>query len=203
MSNQHDVTNWINELADRPETSMENIWQAYYERLVGYARRKLGEMPRRHIDEEDIAIDAMNSLFNGMQAGRFPDLNDRDDLWKLLLTITARKAGKAIRGNLAQKRGGGSIRGESVFVNVHGEQGAGIGNVLGREPSSELAEHLVEQCEYLFGALDDDVLKQIAGLKLEGYTNKEIAEKMNCAIRSIERKLNLIRAQWEASLSQD
>ena len=35
-------------------------------------------------------------------------------------------------------------------------------------------------------------------MKLEGYTNHEIAEAMMCSERSVERKLNLIRKRWEA-----
>ena len=35
-------------------------------------------------------------------------------------------------------------------------------------------------------------------MKLEGYTNREIAEAMKCSERSVERMLNLIRKRWEA-----
>lgn len=197
MEEQDEITVWINQLADRPETSMDMIWRNYYGKLVGYAKRKLRDMPKRHLDEEDIAVDAMNSLFEGAQAGRFPDLNDRDDLWKILLTITARKASKAIRGNMAQKRGSGSVRGESIFANQFNDEGnIGLGNILGAEPSPDLADKVVKQCEELLGTLDEEVLQQIAGMKLEGYTNEEIAQKLDCAVRSVERKLKRIRDKW-------
>lgn len=204
MSDDDEITVWINQLADRPETSMDIIWQNYYRKLVGYAKHKLRDMPKRHIDEEDIATDAMNSLFRGAQADRFPDLNDRNDLWKILLTITARKAAKAIRGNMTQKRGGGTVRGESVFVNHLNDDGNfGIGNILGHEPSPELADQVVHQCEDLLGYLEDDVLQQIAALKLEGYTNEEIAKQLDCAVRSVERKLRRIREIWDRTSRED
>lgn len=192
-----DITIWINQLADRPETSMEMIWHSYYEKLVVFARRRLKEMPRRQLDEEDVVADAMNSLFQGVKEGRFPELNDRNDLWKILLTITARKAAKAIRANLTQKRGGGAIRGESIFVNPYDDSpNGGIANILGREPSPEFAEQVVRQCEELLGRLDDPVLTQIATLKLEGYTHEEIAHELGMAVRSVERKVNRIRESW-------
>lgn len=195
----NEITVWVQQLADRPETSMEVIWQQYYEKLISVARRRLRGMPRRQLDEEDIVVDAMNSLFAGVQAGRFPDLNDRNDLWKILLTITARKAAKAIRANVAQKRGGGALRGESVFVRPGDDgDGAGIANVLGREPSPEFADEVVRQCEELLGDLDDPVLTQIAALKLEGYTHEDIAERLGIAVRSVERKLARIRQCWTA-----
>jgi DNA-directed RNA polymerase specialized sigma24 family protein len=31
---------------------------------------------------------------------------------------------------------------------------------------------------------------------MEGYTNQEIAAKLGCALRSVERRLRLIRALW-------
>jgi hypothetical protein len=34
-------------------------------------------------------------------------------------------------------------------------------------------------------------------MKLEGYTNREIAEQLDCTDRNIERKLALIRKRWE------
>jgi DNA-directed RNA polymerase specialized sigma24 family protein len=46
------------------------------------------------------------------------------------------------------------------------------------------------------GRLGDDTLRQVALLKLEGYENAEIAARLNCALRTVERKLNLIRALW-------
>ena len=65
---------------------------SHFSKLVHFARRKLEGMPRRSDDEEDVALGAMNSFFQGMQDRRFPSVANRDDLWKLLLTITARKA---------------------------------------------------------------------------------------------------------------
>lgn len=197
MKNDDEITIWINQLAEQPETSMEMIWRNYYDKLLSVARRRMRDMPRRHMDEEDVVVDAMNSLFQGVQAGRFPDLNDRNDLWKVLLTITARKAAKAIRANKTQKRGGGQLRGESVFQNPNNDgEAPGIGNVLGNEPTPELAEDIIKQCEELLEQLDDPVLVKIAVLKLEGFSHQEISDELGIAVRSVERKVRLIRNLW-------
>ena len=45
--------------------------------------------------------------------------------------------------------------------------------------------------------LKDPGLRQIALWKLEGYTNPEIAAKLDCTVRTVERKLERIRAYWE------
>jgi DNA-directed RNA polymerase specialized sigma24 family protein len=72
----------------------------------------------------------------------------------------------------------------------------GIAQVLGREPTPELANMMVEECQRLLDALDDEGLRQVVLLKLEGYTCDEIAEQLGCVTRSVERRLQRVRAKW-------
>ncbi len=195
--NDDEVTIWLKGMTNESPLAIEQVWNAYYEKLVRYARRKLGDAPRRDADEEDVAISAMNSFYRGAKAGRFPKLDDRDDLWKLLLTITARKAKKRIRYNMTEKRGAGAVRGESVFGQPD-EGRIGLGEVLGNEPSPELADQVVDQCSELLDQLNDARLNEIAIMRLEGYTNEEIASHLDCAVRTVERKIMRIRDIWES-----
>jgi RNA polymerase sigma factor (sigma-70 family) len=192
-----EVTRWLSGLARGEDFAVEQIWRRYYDRLVRLARRKLAEGRRRVADEEDVALSAFHTFCRGAAAGRFPRLEDRGDLWKLLVTITARKAARLVRRETQQKRGSGDVRGESVFVGpADRERGGGIGEVLGTEPTPELAALAAEQCERLLEVLPRDELRQIALWKLEGYANDEIAAKMQCAPRTVERKLHRIRELW-------
>jgi DNA-directed RNA polymerase specialized sigma24 family protein len=192
-----DVTCWFRGLAEGDEAAVEEVWKRYYEQLVCFARGKLAQGQRRAADEEDVALSAFHSFCRGAAAGRFPQLGDRHDLWKLLVTITARKASHQVRRDMQQKRGSGNVRGESVFVGAGGaENGMGIGNVLGTEPTPEFAVMAAEQCECLLEVLPDDRVRQIALWKLEGFSNDEIAAKLECAPRTVERKLQRIRDLW-------
>jgi len=85
------------------------LWERYFARLVGLARQKLRSTPRRAADEEDVALSAFDSFCRQAEAGRFPQLLDRDNLWRLLVTVTARKAFHLIRDKNRQKRGGGVV----------------------------------------------------------------------------------------------
>jgi DNA-directed RNA polymerase specialized sigma24 family protein len=67
---------------------------------------------------------------------------------------------------------------------------------VGNEPTPELAAQLVEQYQILLERLGDDKLRQIAVWKLEGWTNGEIAGKLNCSRRTVIRKLETIRLIW-------
>jgi DNA-directed RNA polymerase specialized sigma24 family protein len=194
MSEQ--VSSWVLHLADGDEETARKIWNEYFGRLVRLARRKLDGMPLRDVDEEDVALSAMNSFYHGMAQQKFGDVKNREDLWKLLVTITARKATAKLRRHYAQKRGGGSIRGESVFGRQDELNRNGIGNVLGTEPTPELALAVVENCQILLDKLGDETLRQIALLTLEGHRTEEIAVKLGCVRRTVERKIERIREIW-------
>jgi DNA-directed RNA polymerase specialized sigma24 family protein len=165
---------------------------------VRLAQRKLPGQFRRAVDEEDIALSAFKSFCLGVEQGRFPRLEDRDDLWRLLVVITARKAHAQVRYHGRQKRGGGKVVGESVFQPAGDEspEAAGIEQVLGEEPTPEFAAQVAEECQRLIGLLGDEALRSIALLKMEGYTVDEIAVRVGCAKRSVERRLQIIRKTW-------
>jgi len=194
----NEVTLWLGRACEGDEQAVQEIWQRYYDKLVHLARRKLGPMGRRAADEEDVALSAFHSFYRGASEGRFPKLNDRHDLWKLLVTITCRKAIGQIKNATAQKRGGGQVRGESIFQRAGENDSAsgGIGQVLGEEPTPELAAMVAETCGRMLEKLDDPMLQEIATRKMEGYSNDEIAGQLDCVTRTVERKLARIREIW-------
>ena len=55
-----------------------------------------------------MALSAFDSFCRSAEQGRFPDLADRDSLWRLLVVMTARKATHLRRDEGRQKRGGGA-----------------------------------------------------------------------------------------------
>lgn len=196
MTGSDEVTLWIGKLCDGDGQAAQEIWNRYFERLTYFARKKFERLPCRVADEEDVALSALDSLCRGAAAGRFPQLADRQDLWRVLVTIAARKVYAQMRRQRAGKRGGGKVRGESVFLQVDGDDGDGIEQALGREPTPELANIVAEDCQRLLDSLEDATLRQVAQLKLEGYTNEEISSQLGCVPRTVERKLERIRDKW-------
>ena len=202
MSKDEEVSSWVLHLANGDEEISRQIWNEYFGKLVRLARRKLDGMPLRDVDEEDVALSAMNSFYQGMTKQKFDHLKNREDLWKLLVTITARKATAKLRRHFAQKRGGGGIRGESVFQkrDSFGGRDEGIGNILGHEPTPELATGVAENCQLLLDQLGDETLRQIALMTLEGHRTEEIAVHLGCVRRTVERKLERIREIWSSGI---
>ena len=200
MNVDKSVTCWIEGLRQGNELSAQQLWERYFSRLVRIAGAKLPRGVRRDFDEEDVALSAFHSLCTGVQDGRFPRLEDRDNLWSLLVVITARKAMYRMRSATAQKRGGGQVRGESAFRgSADGErsQAAGINQIIGTEPTAEFATELSEESERLLSLLPDDAMRSLALLKMEGYSNREAAAKLRYGLRTVERRLGLIRQIWE------
>jgi DNA-directed RNA polymerase specialized sigma24 family protein len=174
------------------------IWDHYYSKLVRFARQKLDGVQRRAADEEDVALSAIHSLCRGFQAGRFDKIDNRTDLWKMLVTIAARKACKQRRQDFAAKRGAGQVRGESVFLKHQSDDpiAAGIGGAVGDELTPEILQIVEESRQQMLDCLGDETLKKIALWTLEGYSTTEIAGKMDCVRRTVERKLERIRKKW-------
>ena len=197
------ITRWLERLKAGDRAAAQKLWEEYFHRLVVLARGKLRAVPRRAADEEDVALSAFDSFCRGAERGRFPRLDDRDDLWQLLVVITARKALDLANYERRQKRGGGTSPADSSSHGPLGDLGqeCDLEQVLGREPSPEFAAQMAEECQRLFSSLGDPELVSVAKWKMDGFTNPEIASKLNCAHRTVERKLRLIRSIWSRRMS--
>src|SRR5689334_463529 len=113
MSSADSVTHWLTLLKAGDRDAASPLWERYFRRMVGLARVKLRALPRGSADEEDVALSAFDSFCRGAEHGRFPRLGSRDDLWRLLLVITARKAYHLIRDETTGKAGGGRVVSET------------------------------------------------------------------------------------------
>jgi DNA-directed RNA polymerase specialized sigma24 family protein len=191
------VTHWISLLKAGEHAAAQPLWEAYCRRLAGLARRKLGTAPRRAADEEDVALSAFDSFCRGAEQGRFPQLHDRDDLWHLLVVLTARKALQLRRHECREKRGGGKILTEGDLETADDSGEGALARVLGQEPTPEFAAQVAEEYQRLLDLLGDDELRAIALWKMEGETNEDIAAKLGCVPRTVERRLRVIRSLWD------
>jgi RNA polymerase sigma factor (sigma-70 family) len=187
MSADGSITRWIGQLRAGEPAAAQPLWERYFRHLVKLARRKLLDARPQIADEEDVALSAFDSFCRGLARGRFPDLHDRDNLWKLLVVLTARKACHLLRDEERLKRGGS----QKASTTEDLEQ------VVAQEPDPKFAAELAENCQCLLDVLGDAELRRIALSKMEGYTTQEIAGQLNCAPRTVERKLRLIRRLWE------
>lgn len=200
QQDQGSVTRLMNSLEEGDEYAALKLWQHFYTRLVGVIRSRISTSARRVSDEDDIANAAFEQCFCGIRSGRYPDLRDRNSLWGLLLDISEKRLINVHRDLSRKKRGGGNVRGESIFYRADSPERRGIEHVAGPEPTPEFAVTVAEQSSRLLDCLDE-VQRQIALLKLAGHTNQDIGKELDISISTVERKLGLIRSKW-ASISE-
>src|SRR5262245_52787074 len=189
MPSQGSVSRLLDGLAVRDEAAVEQLWKRYFPLLVGLARKRLRRAPRRLEDEEDVALSAFASFCRAAEAGRFPQLLDREGLWRLLVVITARKSAHLLRDENRLKRGGGA----ALHTETYGDAADPLilDEVLSREPNPEFAALAAEEHQRLLAALGEDELRSVALWRMEGYTVEEIAARLDLAPRSVKRKLQL------------
>jgi RNA polymerase sigma factor (sigma-70 family) len=175
------------EVRNGDERAVGELWKRFLPRLLGLARKALKGRELRHADSDDVVQSAFLSFWQGAAGGQFDQPASRENLWNLLGVITVRKARKLIEREQAAKRGGGRRAAEATT-----------------RPEPAVADTVAFDafCSDLFELLDDE-LQGFAALRMMGYTNREVAEMLDCSERKVERKLQLIRTLWEDELEQD
>ncbi|TWT86736.1 RNA polymerase sigma factor [Pseudobythopirellula maris] len=185
------VTAWIDGLREGESLAERALWDRYFASLVAMAGSRLDRLTAE-ADGEDIALSALNSVMGALRNGRLPELADRTGLWPLLVTLTQRKSIDQRKRLLANKR-------SAWMTEPLGEFRA----IVSKEPSPEFAAVLSDELERLLTLTDDPKLKAIALKKLEGYTNEEIAQQLSMSVRTVIRKLNRVRQEWDQPFDEE
>jgi DNA-directed RNA polymerase specialized sigma24 family protein len=182
------VTTWIHALTAGDADVAQRLWERYFGRMVELARNKLRASVKRAADEEDVALSAFHSFCVAAGEHRFPRLANRDDLWQVLVMLTARKALDQRKYDNRKKRADTATKPLDDIA---------LETMIGADPDPAFAALVADEFKSLLERLDDPQLKHIVIRKLEGHTNEEIADELACTVRTVGRRLALIRDLWE------
>lgn len=175
------------------------LWHRYYLRLVSQARHRLGRNLRGRVSEEDVAAEAIEVLFRYAAQDRFPRLDDRDDLWRLLQTITACKSFNALR----KVRREGKVHDEQWYDDVRPDApGRALDRAADDGPGPEETVAFTDLVGRLMSCLGLEE-RRVAMLRLRNFGNKEIAAELGLGLRSVERKLQIVRNAWAPILAEN
>ena len=194
MDASDSVTRWLAGVKLGDEAAAARIVERYSHELLALANQRLPRSRRRSFDADDVVQSAFASMFRRAKEGAFAELQDRDNLWRLLVTMVRRKTFNAVRGETAQRRGGGRVAGESGF------DANSLVDPAQDQPTPELAAVMHESLAILLERLSDEELQQIALLKLEQYTDDEVAQRIGRSRATVERRLRLIRSVWASEV---
>lgn len=196
------VTQFFRHLSEQDESAVRQLWDRFFPRLLGLARKTLSGRAQRVNDAEDAVQSAFFSFWNRAIRGDLGDVNNRDELWNLLGVITVRKALNQSKHEAAQKRGGGRVALASELAESFDGQtdATQLQNVYASMPTHEVDIIFEEMLLSL-----NDELRGIALLRLMEYQIAEIASLFECTERTIHRKIQLIKIKWQddGSVRQD
>lgn len=182
------ITDYIARAKDRDPEAEEAIWNHYFARVLRLSHSRMLALQGVVYDEEDAAVSALRSLFRGIQSNRFPELHDRQNLWRILVLITKRKLRAQWRRENAARRT--AISADAPEPEITIEQ------AISEEPTPDFVVEMMDEVDRLLTALDNDLLKRIAVMKMDGLTNDEVATRLGCASRTVRRKVDRIRCIW-------
>jgi RNA polymerase sigma factor (sigma-70 family) len=181
------ITRLIRAVQDGSDSAVRPLLEAYFNRLVQLARKRLQNLSGLGGYDEDVALRSFHSVYQRLRDPARPlDLSGRDDLWRLLATRTISRAIDLIRRHRS-----GEVPGD-----------LDVSQLLAREPTPEEAAEVADECRRLLDSLPEPELRQIALWKVEGCTNEEIAARLDCVPRTIERKVSRIRLFWKHELEE-
>ena len=182
------ITRLIPRLHDGDAHAIDQLWQRYVGRVEGVVRPVVRGLAPGAGDEEDVAQSAFRAFFDAAANNEAVHLESRDELWRLLVTISRRKATDRVRHELRDRRGGEARRRHEGLENLTAETAS----------PSEITElqDLFDHLMLALNAAGDDRLKTIAVLRLEGLTTQEIAAQLDCTVRTIQRKLHILERLW-------
>ena len=193
MPNPEPITLWIDGLRECNSEAALKVWNHFSLRLLELARSRLTPKTKRAYDEEDAVQSMFRSVCLGFAEGRFPDLQDRGSLWRLMLVITCQKISNRHRFDHQQRRDIRRNLTDSVFCNDQSGEMGPASTLVSTEPAPEFVAEFVETCERLFAQFEDPDLQKITTLRMEGYSDSEIATQLDCSRRTVQRRLEIIR----------
>ena len=184
--------------SDLSDDYVAELWEKYYGRLKNSISDRVKRIRRPVASDSEIALSAFNSLVKGVKEGKFPELENESEMWRLLKTIAIRKANDTHKHLWASKRGGkvGAL-GQADTENSE-RAGAIDGAPAQQGQGSEL--EVEEMLSNLLERLPNDKYRDVVVLKLQGLNTLGIAEHLGTTTRTVQRMLNSVRSEWEDEL---
>lgn len=168
----------------------QKVFFTYVTRLMHLARERLSQRMARRVDPEDIVQSVFRTFFGRLKEGHFT-LETEDDLGKILVSITIRKVLRQVAFHRAAKRDPG--REEDAGA----RSPADVLEICSEEPSPDATLAFLDQLEHLLNRLSPRDRK-VLEMRLQGYSNAEIAEQLGTSDRHVRRVLMHIRALVDA-----
>lgn len=185
------VTHWLRELKAGDRDAVNSICHRYYERVVQFADRKMKINPDRAVEAEDIAQITIHQLCVNLSTGRYPDLDNREQLWDLLVVFTLNRIRKHFRACNTLKRSAphGSV--------LEFKRTQALKDLQSPEAPAIMADMVRCWMDRLDHEDPTGELKQVAIWSMENISGSEIARILKKRKSFVLQQIRLIRLLWE------
>ncbi len=190
------VTECLDRAKQGESYAQYQLWERYLHRLLTLARDRLRGRCDQMTEPDDVAQIVFNDFLRGIERGRFQQMDSRDDLWQVLVMLTRRKSVNARRRGSAKKRNPNLACASGNGVGADAGVEHWLDSLISKDPTPLEAVLLTEEVECRISVLENEKLQHIAIAKMRGFNNQDIAIQLGCSLRSVERKLSIIRRKW-------
>ncbi len=165
------------------------LFERYAKALTRLAEQHLSRRMAGRLDGEDVVQSVFRTFFRRSAQGEFR-IDSSDELWKLLVTITVRKAQARGRHHTTNKR--------DVRLEQPGSAEAWLLEAISHDPGPDEAAVLVDQMKALVVGLPT-VYGRVLDLRLQGHNQSQIAAQLGISRRTVHRALDLFQQRLEDS----
>ena len=188
MSNS--FAEFLARLHNHDDAAAQELFGRFAHQLIALALRHIDAGLRHKVDPEDVVQSAYKSFFVRYGAGNL-DVVNWNSLWGLLTLITVRKCAERAAYHRAARRDAAR-----EVAPPRGDEATPWLDPLGREPTPLEAAVLSETVEQLLASLDEEE-RPILELSLQGYTTREISERLGRAERTVRLLRESVRHRLE------
>lgn len=171
------------------QDAAEAVFDRYAQQLARLAERHLSRRVTQRVDGDDVAQSVFRTFFRRTERGDFR-IHSSDQLWKLLVTITIRKA------QMQGRRHGAGMRDATLEAN----DSVALLAAIDREPGPDEARIFDDEIERVLRTVPEhqrDLYRQVLELKLAGHSNREVARQLKLLARNVDRMIERLQDRFE------
>jgi RNA polymerase sigma factor (sigma-70 family) len=197
------VTGWLRDLENGDQAALNALADRYFERIASVAKLRLMKSGHAGFEGDDVAVEAFIKLLKNLVSQiRSGKITNRETFWFFILAILRSVIIDFKRKELAARRGGKLVRNVTDLNFFH--EGTGwLLEFVDKKTDHESLITLEDSVDFLLNKkLKIGTTREVAKLKLQGFTNQQIADQLGIDNSSVRRKLDLIEKIWRSDLDE-
>jgi DNA-directed RNA polymerase specialized sigma24 family protein len=187
------VSKWILGARQGDPVAIEQIVSRYFARLARSVRSMQDAQERQLKSGKDVSADILMKISRELSAGEHQELQNRNDLWVLLISIVEEYV---IRRRDGRQQHDDIFPLELPLTDYLNSCDQDLELMLSKGNKYGNLQAILDQMEDLVAMVKDPKSKEIASLKLQGLSNREIGSRLGIVAKTVDRKMKKIVSRW-------